>query len=130
MIFFWDERKAAEMKRAAEAFQLGGCKDNVLLQIEKGLLLTCSVSELVTVGGYQIPYPPKLLVGSGLPAKAVCRSISFVAYEIAFAGKPAPTGSPTFNEQRTDRFPRMKPSAKVRGFQFLLRSKAWHDRTE
>ncbi|QCY14417.1 hypothetical protein ELQ88_28545 [Pseudomonas sp. MPC6] len=64
-------------------------------------------------------------------ASECCVSVNFVvAYEIAFAGKPAPTGSPTFNEQRTDRFPRMKPSAKVRGFQFLLRSKAWHDRTE
>jgi hypothetical protein len=37
------------MSRAAEAFQLDGRKDNVLLQIEKALLLTWSVSDLVTV---------------------------------------------------------------------------------
>jgi len=34
----------------AEAFQqAAGCKDNDLLQIEKVLLLTCIVSDLVTV---------------------------------------------------------------------------------
>lgn len=39
------------MMQVAEAFQLGGRKDNVLLQIEKGLLLTWILSDLVTVPG-------------------------------------------------------------------------------
>ncbi|PWK44501.1 hypothetical protein LOY55_24670 [Pseudomonas sp. B21-040] len=42
---------AAGVKQVAEAFQLGGRKDNVLLQIEKGLFLTCSISDSVTVPG-------------------------------------------------------------------------------
>jgi hypothetical protein len=39
------------VKQCAEAFQLGGRKDNVLLQIEKGLLLTWIISDSVTVPG-------------------------------------------------------------------------------
>jgi hypothetical protein len=93
-LFLGDELKTTGMKQAAEAFQLGRRKDNVLLQIEKGLLLTCILSNYVTVDGCTNPIPT---VGAGLPAKAVGRSKIVVEYEIAFAGKPARTGSPTFN---------------------------------
>jgi len=37
------------MSRAAEAIQLDGRKDNVLLQIEKALFLTWIISDSVTV---------------------------------------------------------------------------------
>jgi len=39
------------VRQFEEAFQLGGRKDNVLLQIEKGLLLTWFISDSVTVPG-------------------------------------------------------------------------------
>jgi hypothetical protein len=88
------------MEQAAEAFQLSGCKDNVLLQIEKGLLLTCSFSELVTVGGYTNPISTENPCRSWLASESGVSVNIFLAYEIAFAAvrrfdKPAPTGSPT-----------------------------------
>jgi hypothetical protein len=51
-LFLGDELKTTGVTQAAEAFQLGGRKDNVPLQIEKGLLLTCILSDLVTVVRY------------------------------------------------------------------------------
>jgi hypothetical protein len=50
-LFLEKIRSAAGVKQCAEAFQLGGRKDNVLLQIEKGLLLTWIISDSVTVPG-------------------------------------------------------------------------------
>jgi hypothetical protein len=84
------------MKRAAEAFQLGGCKDNVLLQIEKGLLLTCSVSEFVTVGGYTNPTSTEDPCRSWLASESGVTVNIDVECDGLFAGKPAPTGSSTF----------------------------------
>ena len=63
------------MSRAEETFQLDGRKDNVLLQIEKALLLTWSVSDLVTV-----PVGTTHSVGAWLASDGVLK--------IAIAGKP------------------------------------------
>jgi hypothetical protein len=49
LIFLGNDWKKTGVEPVAEAFQLGRRKDNVLLQIEKGLFLTCIVSEMVTV---------------------------------------------------------------------------------
>jgi hypothetical protein len=50
-LFLGNKRIATGVRQFEEAFQLGGRKDNVLLQIEKGLLLTWFISDSVTVPG-------------------------------------------------------------------------------
>ncbi|WP_150580238.1 hypothetical protein [Pseudomonas fluorescens] len=120
------------LSRAEEAFQLDGRKDNVLLQIEKALLPRWILSDLVTVRR-EIDIYRRERCGDptcrrrpvGSPEKIAAFGSSYRETHFSVG---AAEGCDLFKltyiyYSTTDHFPPTKPSAKVRGFQFPLRSK-------